>query len=208
MTLPQIKYIALPRQWPGRPRPAGWKPKKSPFKGHNWSRIERELQDEVARINGRDLTVALDVRKLGDFRADGGLRADARPETSRIVVSFTRPDSKRFVFPADAYAFWQDNAWGIRLSLEALRAVDRHGVTQGDQQYAGFAALTSGGMTVESALEFLARVSGLEEAALAFPAVLAVAVQKARNKTHPDTGGSVEQFQKLEEAVRVLGAEL
>jgi hypothetical protein len=211
MTIPTPRFIALPPKWPGRTRPSTWKPKRSPFKGHNWSRIEKELLEEIARINGRDITIALDIRNPGHFRSDGGIRADARPVTSAVVVSFTRPDGRRLVFPCDAYAFWQDNIWAIRLSLEALRAVDRHGVTAGDQQYEGFAALPPGGgssrMTADDARVLVAELSGFEVSALAFPSVFTVALQRARSKSHPDAGGSTEQFQKLEEAIRVLEAE-
>jgi hypothetical protein len=209
MMLPFARYVALPAKWPGRKRAAGWRPKRSPFKGHNWSRIEKEVLEEIARINGRDVTIALDIRNPGHFRPDGGIRADARPVTSAVVVSFTRPDGRRLVFPCDAYAFWQDNVWAVRLSLEALRAVDRHGVTAGDQQYEGFAALPSGGngkMSEEAARTLLAELSGFEESALAFPSVFAIAVQRARSKAHPDVGGSTDGFQKLEEAIGVLGA--
>jgi hypothetical protein len=206
--LPPIKYVALPNGWPGRARPSLWKPKRSPFKGHNWSRIERALQEEVGRVNGRDLTIAIDLRSPGHFRNDGGIRSDARPVTSRIVISFARPDGRRLVFPCDAYAFWQDNVWAVHLSLAALRAVDRHGVTQGDQQYEGFAALPPGGgssaFTVEQAYSFLSELSGVEEQALVFPAVYAMAVKVARAKAHPDSGGTNEKFQKLGQAMKLI----
>jgi hypothetical protein len=207
--LPPIRYVALPPKWPGRTRPSFWKAKRSPFKGHNWSRIEQELQAEVGRINGRDLTIAIDLRNPGHFRMDGGIRADARPVTSRIVVSFSRPDGRRLTFPCDAYAFWQDNVWAVRLSLEALRAVDRHGVTAGDQQYEGFAALPAAGgssaMTVDQAYAIVAELSGFESQALAFPSVFAQAVKIARSKAHPDSGGTDEKFQKLGQAIQVIG---
>lgn len=207
MARPVAKYVALPGKWPGRTRSSLWKPGRSPFKGHNWARIETRLLDEIGRINGRDVTIALDIRNPGHFRQDGGIRSDARPVTSRVVVSFTRPDGRRLVFPCDAYAFWQDNVWAIQLSLEALRAVDRHGVTVGNQQYEGFAQLPAGGngkMSVEAARTLLAELSGFEETALAFPSVFTVAVRSARAKAHPDAGGSTDRFQKLQEAISVL----
>lgn len=207
MILPSLKYVALPAKWPGRKRPAFWKPKRSPFKGHNWSRIEKELLEEIARINGRDVSIALDIRNPGHFRQDGGIRADARPVTPSVVLTFTRPDGKKLVFPCDAYAFWQDNIWAIRLSLEALRAVDRHGVTAGDQQYEGFAALppgSNGKMSEDDARALIAELSGIEASALAFQSVLTMALRTARSKAHPDAGGSTEKFQEVEEAAKVL----
>ncbi len=207
--LPYARYVALPNAWPGRKRPADWKPKgRSPFKFKAWSRVEHELLEEIARVNGRDVTIALDIRNPGHFRNDGGIRADARPVTARVIVSFARPDGKKLVFPCDAYGDWQDNVWAIRLSLEALRSIDRYGVTQGDQQYEGFAALPPGkpaGMTVERAREIVAKLADLEPQALTFPSVFTVAVQRARSKAHPDRdGGNTATFQELEEAVRVL----
>jgi hypothetical protein len=43
----------------------------------------------------------------------------------------------RMVLATDEYEDWQSNARAIALTLEALRAVDRYGATQG-RQYAGF----------------------------------------------------------------------
>src|ERR1051325_4819633 len=203
----RIRYVPLPSKWPGRNRPTGWKPTRSPFKFKAWDRVVRELLEEVAKVNGRDVELAIDVRNPAYWRNDGGLRADARPESSRIIVSFTRPDGRKLVFPCDAYGDWQDNVWAIRLSLEALRSIDRYGVTQGDQQYVGFAALPPGReeMTVERAREIVADLADLEPQALAFPSVFVVAVPRARARAHPDReGGSTARFQELEQAVKLL----
>lgn len=50
----------------------------------------------------------------------------------------------RMVLATDTYEHWQANVRAIALTLEALRAVDRYGATQG-RQYAGFQQLTAGG---------------------------------------------------------------
>lgn len=210
MTLPAIKFVCLPPAWPGRKRAPLWRPKPAPFKVQSWDRIQKELQREVQHVNGRDLTIALDIRNPGDFRFDGGIRADARPVTSRIVVSFTRPDGRRLVFPADVYGYWQHNVWGVRLALEALRSVDRHVITSGDLQYEGYAQITAGNsatMTAAQAMDVIAELSGFDAAALAFPSVFANAVKIARSRTHPDAGGKPELFQRLEEAARVINTE-
>ena len=44
-------------------------------------------------------------------------------------------------FPCDTFTDWQANVRGIALALEALRAVDRYGVTQQAEQYRGWTAL-------------------------------------------------------------------
>ncbi len=53
--------------------------------------------------------------------------------------------AKRLVYATDACEFWQHNVRSIALGLEALRAVDRYGISRRGEQYAGFrAALTPG----------------------------------------------------------------
>jgi len=204
------RFVALPRQWPGRPRPDGWKPQRSPFKLHGWARIEAALLAELRRINAKDITVALDVANPGDWRSDGGLRSDAKLGSNRVIVSFTRGDTGvRLTFPCETYFQWQDNLYAIAQTLEKLRAIDRYGVTQGDQQYVGFAALPAGGqpkMTLDDALDLFGEHGEAGAVDLiSAPDWLVDAVQKrARAATHPDAGGSTELFQRIEEAARLI----
>lgn len=207
-----IRFVPLPRQWPGRQRPQGWKPTPSRFKGHAWGKVERELLAELERLRAKDITIALDLHGPGNIREDGGLRADARPVTSRVVLSFVRGDAgMRLTFPCDSFSSWEDNLWAIRLTLEHLRAIDRYGVTQGDQQYVGFTALASGkpaSMSLDDALLVLATHGEADSVdLLTAPDWLVDAVQKrARAATHPDTGGREEQFKDVEEAIRLVAA--
>jgi hypothetical protein len=179
---------------------------------HGWSRIEKELLVELGRVNAKDVTLALDVVNPGDFRCDGGLRSDARLGTQKVVISFTRGDQGvRLTFPCDTYALWQDNVWAIRLTLELLRRIDTYGVTYGDQQYVGFAALTSGGapkMTLDEAILLLAEHGEAGSIDLfSAPDWMVEMVQKrARAATHPDAGGSTGLFQRVEEAAAIVAA--
>lgn len=204
------RFAALPRQWPGRQRPAGWKPTPSKFKGHAWGRVEREIRNELAHLRAKDVVFMLDLVGPGNIRDDGALRADARPATPRVVLQFTRGDSGvRLTFPCDTYSSWEDNLWAIRLSLEALRSVDRHGVTQGDQQYVGFAALppaTKQGMTLDEAIVILQMNADAETVdLLTAPAwMLDAIVKRARATTHPDAGGSDGRFQEVETATTLV----
>ena len=85
----------------------------------------------------------------------------------------------------------QDNVRAIALSLEALRAVDRYGVSKRGEQYAGWKQLTTGdSMSQAEARDLLASYGGETE---------------ALKKTHPDTGGDVESFRKVQRAREVLG---
>ena len=62
-----------------------------------------------------------------------------------VAVQAALDPSKRLVYATDCCMFWQHNLRSIALGLEALRAVDRYGISRRGEQYAGFrAALTTG----------------------------------------------------------------
>lgn len=56
-----------------------------------------------------------------------------------------RPNSYRFA--RDGFVTWHENLRAIVLTIRALRAVERYGVVQGDEQFAGFKMLTTGAAT-------------------------------------------------------------
>jgi hypothetical protein len=63
-----------------------------------------------------------------------------------VAIQAAADPAKRLVYATDACEHWQHNVRSIALGLEALRAVDRYGISRRGEQYAGFrAALTSGG---------------------------------------------------------------
>jgi hypothetical protein len=83
----------------------------------------------------------------GDVRA--ALRAThpdigGDPEDFVAVRAAESDDSRRLVYATDVCANWEHNVRSIALGLEALRAVDRYGITRRGEQYAGFMQLTSG----------------------------------------------------------------
>lgn len=209
------QYVALPKVWPGKRGPANAPPRrKAPFKSM-WTTTEQLLARELAHLGAKDVTIAVDIRNPGFFRADGMLRADARPVTPAVIVAFTDRGGVRMQFPCETYGYWADNVHAIALALESLRRVDRYGVTQGDQQYVGFRALPPGGgspsaparMSEDRALEVLAAYHP-------FPAHLVVSelsvagevIKMAKRKAHPDSGGTQEDFVLVGEAADVIEA--
>jgi hypothetical protein len=141
------------------------------------------------------LQVALDERMI---RLDGFPRADARASHPGVILSF---DSKwgPLQYASDEFTKWEDNLRGIAKSMEALRLVDRYGVSKKGEQYRGWRALPTGGsgddpvqsLTFDKAERLIEQLGG-RAAAL--------------KKTHPDTGGDQEQVRIVLAALDLVGA--
>lgn len=123
-----------------------------------------------------------------EIRLDGRPRANARPRTPAVRISFESRHGS-LTYATDRFDDWRDNLRAIALSLEALRAVDRYGVNKGGEQYLGFMALGAGSSEVEAARALIDSYGGDRE---------------ALKKTHPDHGGSHEAFIAVQRAREVL----
>jgi hypothetical protein len=194
--------------------------KYSPFsaKYHNTIAL---LKKELAHIDARNVVVQVALSH-SDIRRDGLPRADARrPEHPGVILSFEKwiPNGRfneqrqplgnyrPFSMPCDAFTDWISNLRAIALSLEALRRVDRYGVTQSGEQYTGWAQLPQGALSErEKALAFLVEHGGGNDAILGLddPEMLKKAYRVAAKKLHPDNGGSHELFIQLQNAVKIL----
>ena len=212
---------------------------RGPFTGQHensqftasWSDTLDLLDRELWFLDAEHVVIEVDVTERG-IRIDGQLRADAKAASPAVRLAF---DSKhgplqyatdRFVRPSwrreGAREDWQHNLRAIALGLEALRKVDRYGITRRGEQYAGWKALPpaggdaipmpGGAMTVEDAARFLVDLSDLERPS-ADADVRGVLVssplrrqlyRQAASKVHPDRGGDAATFVRLQEARRVL----
>jgi hypothetical protein len=119
------------------------------------------LAREIRMLNGKQIVVMLDIRER-DIRLDGLPRADARIGEPCVALSFeSKWGPVRMV--TGEYRTWQDNLRAISLSLEALRSVDRYGVSKSGEQYRGWRALpvsTDGAAlltTSDEAVDFLSQ---------------------------------------------------
>jgi hypothetical protein len=214
------------RVWPGRVYDA---PGRSPFTA-SWASTLDDLDREVHQLQSDDrawradrlgepveVTIELDIPTKA-LRRDGGLLADARVGYHGVVISFdSRHGELRYL--CDRYAVaawargalepWKANVRAIVLSLEALRSVDRHGVTTAGEQYAGFKALDAPSATLDAQSEaamFLARHSGMSMFDLnpPVPGAVTAAYRAAARRLHPDVGGDPALFRRLIEARDLL----
>lgn len=199
-TWPDTMNVAPIREWPGeltRTR------SRSLFKAgltDTLQLLEREiwhLTDTRTQRQSAELLIAIPAGAL--WRQDGRPRAHAVAEHPGVIFSL---DSKHgpLSYPCDTFTTWQDNLRAVALALEALRKVDRYGVTKRGEQYRGFLAIEatvapSGFATVDSAIAFLATFHPtIPDAASVPPRLL---VRAAQRKSHPDHGGDDATFQRV-----------
>ena len=112
--------------------------------------------------------------------------------------------------PCDTFDDWEDNLRAIALSLGALRAVDRYGVTKSGEQYRGFAQLPPPGQS-EPSLDAEAAARVLASHALIPAAEILrnrsdydLALRRAQRAAHPDAGGNHDAFVRVQQAKDVL----
>lgn len=164
-----------------------------------WNTTLDLLAKEAEMLGATLVILQVDVTE-GDLRRDGMLRANAKVGFPGVRVSF---DSKHgpLTYATDAYEqrysgdppSWQANIRALALALEALRAVDRYGVTKRGEQYRGWLAIgmDPAPMSREAAQALLDEYGGVREAIKA---------------THPDReNGNRDAFEQVQEARRVLG---
>lgn len=178
----------------------------------NWSGTMDLLARELGELGAHDILLQMAVEDK-DIRQDGWIRANARPKHPGVILTF---ESKHgpLSYPCDNFTDWQANVRAIALALEALRKVDRYGVTRRGEQYSGWKKLPPPGgststMTAEVAAQVIADAAGWNSAPptmLTKADVFRVAYRDAAKRTHPDAGGSVRDFQILQEAKAVLTA--
>lgn len=204
------------RAWPGALTPPQRRV-RAKFTRSNGTRVPTGetvdlLKREVRALRGRDLTVLVAVPE-NRLRLDGAPRADANPEHPGVVVEF---ETKQGVmsFPCDTFTDWRDNLRGIAKTLEAMRMIDRYGVTKHGEQYQAFRAIEATPMpaaermptTVQESLDVVYQAAEMtvEPGVIYEPDGLRRIIRKAQFNTHPDRGGDATTFRRVNAAADVL----
>lgn len=149
-----------------------------------WSNTLELLDRELRMLRASNVVCGAFFREQ-DIRLDGLPRSGARePSHPGIELSFDSPHG-RLVYASDACDRWEHNVRSIALGLEALRAVDRFGITRSGEQYAGWKQLTAGGPSSQRGREIIREHGD---------------VRKALMATHPDHGGDPGDFADVQAA--------
>lgn len=143
-----------------------------------WARTLKDLDAEIEAMNGREVIIGI-VADPSQIRIDGQPKADFKVRHPGAEVSFEVEGGRRLAFHTDAYNLLQYNLRAIGLGLAALRAVDRYGIADSGEQFAGFAQLASGGPNADRGRGLVSAAGGLA---------------KAMFEHHPDHGGQARDF--------------
>jgi hypothetical protein len=182
----------------------------------SWDDTIALLVSEVEKLDGDLIVVQVDADP-SEIRRDGMLRARASVRFPGVKVSF---ESKHgpLTYATDAYERtwggdppgWQANVRAIALALQALRAVDRYGVTHTGEQYRGWSQIAATAaeteMTRVEAARVLADAAGLPNDIYSFhtDALINAAYRRAARTAHPDAGGNPDVFRLITKARDVL----
>lgn len=200
-----MSISAYPLQWP-----KGW-PRSKSRKAGNFGR-----QEERSNGNGSlykfkiDLTMAdamkrvkYELERLGVKVADDSIvstnlklnlsglpRGDqGEPSDTGVAVYFQKRNGPMRVIAIDAYTRVRDNLAAIAATLEAMRAIERHGGAQIlERAFSGFAALTATGKNWWDVLEV--RPDASRE-------IIEANFRRLARDRHPDRGGDNAKMAEL-----------
>jgi hypothetical protein len=200
----------------------------SPFRT-NWADTLQLLDRELTALKAAEIVIEVDVAGEGQIRLDGMLRSDAKVLSPAVRIAF---DSRHgpLTYATDRYTSryyndpedWKQNVRAIALGLEALRKVDRYGITKRGEQYAGWKQIGIGpialgaGLSREQAIATIAKAAQMSRPGADLRMVSAMvtgedesvaqAVRWAKAGAHPDrNGGDRALWDQVEQAARVLG---
>lgn len=153
------------------------------------------LDRELRMLDATRIVLELDLRDR-DIRVDGLPRSNAAPTSPCVVLSF---ESKfgPLRYATCEYRHWDDNLRAIALAMEALRAVDRYGVSKRGEQYLGWRAIP---MSTDPADSLTTR----EQAREYIDEQYGGDIRTALFESHPDRGGNPGEFRRVMKAKELL----
>lgn len=180
----ETPYTCRPiERWPGSLSPFR---RRSPFSA-SWGDTTSLLDRELGQLGAARVVMQLAIRET-DIRLDGQPYARAVATHPGVILAFESIHGP-LQYAVDSFDHWQANVRAIALALEALRKVDRYGVTRSGEQYRGWRALAAGLSTdvdlVARGQELIADYGSDHEALRA---------------THPDVGGDPDAFRAVQAA--------
>lgn len=205
-----VRFVPL-KEWPG-------KPTVGRINGRfrvSYAKTLDLLEEELKKLRAKNILIQAWFT-MQQLRNDGWPYANAVPSGPGVVLSFDTSKGS-LSFPCDTYLTYDDNLRAIGLALQALRAVDRYGVTKQGEQYRGWKRIAPPsdnpfGTKEDAAKYVLTQTFGQN----GWPAVEVGAMIEdagmrdrrykiAAAQIHPDKpNGSHELFVRLQAAMKML----
>jgi hypothetical protein len=162
-------------------------------------RVTGELR--ALEVKDSDVIISTNIQT----RNDGVPRSDrGEPSDHGVAVYWKNKKGKAECMAIDNYDRVADNLAAVAATLEALRAIKRHGGGAIiDRAFAGFAQLPAAIVTARPWRE----VFGVDEGARLTPSEVNSRYNALARKRHPDLGGTHEAMTELNEARRIAMAE-
>jgi hypothetical protein len=204
---------AYPLQWP-----EGWPRTKSYARAHGKFSIRRgsnSMAQDLSVFDGVE-RVLLELSRFGigrddivistniKTRLDGLPRSDQRaPDDPGVAVYWETRAGNRKVMAVDRYFKVADNLAAVAATLDAMRAIERHGGAQIlDRAFTGFTALPSPAVACT-----WREIIGVPASIRDMPSVR-IAYRRRASELHPDKGGSHAAMTELNLALQAAEKEL
>lgn len=178
---------AYPLHWPSD-YPRSIEQKKSKFTS-SLGKARDYVNAELGRLKATNTVISTNV----PLKDNGELRADwsrYKIEDTGVAVYFTR-NNQQVVLCCDTYSKVWDNLYAIGRTIQALRQIDRDGVSDFlNRSFTGFKMLP----------EKIEKISCFERLGIPTTSTLVeirhAYIEKSK-KLHPDVGGTSEAFNEL-----------
>lgn len=198
--------LVWPAGWPRTPAAEqrygrfGTKKQDKPYASYSSVTIAEgtaRVLEQLARmgIDRQDVVISTNLA----LRQDGLPRSgQAAPRDAGAAVYWETPRGERRVMAIDQYSKVQDNLAAIAATLDAMRAIERHGGAQIlDRAFTGFTALPA-----PAAARTWREVFDLHSAASITRDELRDRYRRLARERHPDRGGSDAAMSELNVALR------
>jgi hypothetical protein len=186
---------AYPLRWPAT-WPRTEYPQVAKFKTP-FSYARENLLRELDLLGATNVVISTNMM----VSQDGLLYAKQRtPDDRGVAVYFTLDDEQQCI-PCDKWSQVQDNLQAIRLTVEALRGLERWGAKEMVKAaFRGFKALPESVIVTPYTARPWHEV--LEVSPTASREVIRAAYKQQLFKHHPDHGGTIAAFEEVQRAYR------
>ena len=190
---------AYPLQWP-----AGWPRSKfkqdSRLAKYSFAQARDDCLDELQRLGATDVVMSSNLTLRQDGLPYSGQR---QPEDAGIVVYFKLRGEDQCI-PCDKWSSIEQNLRAITKTIDALRGIERWGAKEMvNAAFRGFKALPENAIVTPYMKRAWYEV--LEVSQTAGPEIIKAAYRQKMLKAHPDHGGSIDDFNEVQDAFKEAG---